>query len=54
MNYCTPEKMGISSQNILEYIKKLESSRLSTHDVIIMRKGHIVYEAYWKPFNKNF
>lgn len=54
MLFSTLEKMGISSQDILSFIKKLEDSRLSTHDVIIMRKGHIVYEAYWKPFDKDF
>lgn len=46
MLFSTLENMGISSQDILSFIKKLEDSRLSTHDVIIMRKGHIVYEAY--------
>ena len=54
MEFCTPEKMGIRSENILEYIKILEQSRLSTHDVILMRGGKIIYEAYWKPFNKDF
>ena len=45
MEFCTPEKMGIRSENILEYIKILEQSRLSTHDVILMRGGKIIYEA---------
>lgn len=54
MNYSSPEKHGIRSENILEFIKKLEDSRLSTHDVIIMRNDEIIYEAYWKPFNKDF
>jgi len=54
MNFSTPEKMGIRSENILKYIQKLESSRLATHDVIIMRGENIVYEAYWKPFHKDF
>ncbi|MBR2476745.1 MAG: serine hydrolase [Clostridia bacterium] len=54
MNYCTPEKMGISSENILKYLKTLEDRRLATHDVIIMRGDNIVCEAYWKPFHKDF
>ena len=54
MKFATPEKMGISSENILRFVNKLEDSRLSTHDIIIMRGGKIVYEAYWKPFNKDF
>lgn len=54
MEFCSPEKMGIRSENILEYIKILEEARMATHDVIIMRGGKIVYENYWKPFNKDF
>lgn len=54
MEFCTPEKMGIKSENILKYIKVLEDSRLATHDVLIMRGGKLVYEAYWKPFDKEF
>ena len=52
--YTTPEKKGISSKSIEEYIKVLEGRRLSTHSVIIMRSGEIVYESYWKPFHKDF
>lgn len=54
MQFSTPEKMGIRSENILKYIQKLEDSRLATHDVIIMRGDNIIYEAYWKPFHKDF
>ena len=54
MEFCTPEKMGIRSEKILEYIKVLEESRLATHDILIMRSGKLVFEAYWKPFNKEF
>lgn len=54
MEFCTPEKKGIRSENILEYIKILERSRLATHNVLIMRGGKLIYEAYWKPFNKDF
>ena len=52
--YCLPEKMGIKSEAIFEYVKKLEDSRLFTHDMIIMRHGKIIYEAYWKPFHEEF
>ncbi|MBR6719438.1 MAG: serine hydrolase [Clostridia bacterium] len=52
--YGTPESVGIDSNKIKEYIKVLEGANLSTHDVIIMRNGTIVYENYWKPFHKDF
>lgn len=54
MNYSTPEKQGIRSADIKEYIEILENANLSTHDVIIMRHGKIVFEKYWEPFHKDF
>ena len=54
MNDTTPEKMGIHSSQIQEYIESLEQANLSTHDLIIARHGNILFEAYWKPFDRNF
>ncbi len=52
--YASPESLGISSLDIKSYIECLEERGLSTHDVIIMKNGTIVYENYWAPFNKDF
>ena len=49
-----PEDAGVSSANILKYVKTLEKNRLATHDVIIARGDKILYENYWKPFDENF
>lgn len=54
MKYASPEKMGIKSSDIKKYIEVLEKSNLSTHNLIIMRREHIIFEKYWKPFNKDF
>lgn len=54
MDYSIPEKEGIKSSDILRYIETLENSNLSTHDLIIMRNGKIIFEKYWKPFDKTF
>jgi len=54
MKYSIPEKMGIKSSWIKEYIEVLENASLSTHDVIIMRHDNIVFEKYWEPFSKDF
>ena len=54
MNYSTPEKQGISSADILEYVKALEDADLATHSVIIARHGNIVFEKYWEPFHPEF
>lgn len=54
MKYSTPEKHGIKSEWIREYIEVLESSNLSTHNFIIMRNDEILFENYWEPFDKDF
>lgn len=54
MNYTLPENVGVLSENITKYITELERKRLSTHDIIIARGNEIFYEAYWKPFDRNF
>lgn len=46
-----PEEVGISSQNVLEYIKYLEKRGLHMHSVIMARGNKIFTECYWKPFN---
>jgi len=54
MKYSIPEKHGIKSRWIKEYIEILEESNLSTHNLIIMRNDEILFENYWEPFDKNF
>ena len=52
--YTTPERKGVSSESIERYIKLLESRRIATHDMIIMRDGEVLFEKYWEPFNESF
>lgn len=54
MNYQAPEKLGIKSEWIKEYIESLENLGLCTHDLIIMRHDQIVFENYWAPFHKDY
>lgn len=53
-NYATPEEMGIATSAIREYVTLLEESHLATHNLIIYRKGKILYEQYWAPFHRDF
>ena len=50
----TPEMVGVSSEHVKKYIEILEKANLSTHNVVMIRDGKIFYEAYWKPFHKDF
>lgn len=54
MNYCTPEKAGISSKYVLAFYKELEQQHLSTHAVILSRGDSFFSECYWAPFHKDF
>ncbi len=54
MNYTTPEKAGIPSEKIEEYVKILENYNLNTHNIILSRGNNIVFENYWAPFHKDF
>ena len=54
MNHATPEQKGISSRQILGYLKKLEENRLSMHSLILMRGEDIFFEKYWEPFHREY
>ena len=54
MKYSTPEEQGIRSEHILDYVLTLEENRLATHNILMMRHGKVIYEAYWEPFHKDF
>ncbi len=54
MRYITPEMAGVPSENIAEFISRLERAQLSTHSLILSRGNDIFFEKYWKPFDENF
>jgi CubicO group peptidase (beta-lactamase class C family) len=49
----TPESMGISSKQILRFIKKAENNGVMLHSMLMMRKGHVVAEGYYAPFTRD-
>lgn len=54
LQFKKPEQEGLSSKHILEFIKRLEDRKVNLHSFLIYRNGHIITEAYYKPFDKNF
>lgn len=50
MALLTPEKAGVSSRSIAQYIDTLEQRGLSTHDILLAKGDDIFFEAYWAPF----
>lgn len=54
INYTTPEAIGVSSENIEKFIRRLEENHLATHSLILARGNQIFFENYWKPFHSEF
>ncbi len=50
----SPEKAGISSKAVKNYLDYLDYCGLATHGVIMMKGNDIFCEKYWEPFNKDF
>ena len=54
MQYTTPEQVGLSSADVLNFYKDLERFHFSTHSVVMMRGDKIFSEAYYAPFTADF
>lgn len=48
-----PEAEGISSESLMNFLKRLENQDIAMHSAILMRHGKIVLETYYKPYDKN-
>ena len=54
ITYTTPEAVGVSSEIIEKFIKRLEEKQLATHSLILARGNQIFFEHYWEPFHREF
>ena len=48
-----PEEVGIESQHITNFMKKLEVYNLTMHSILLIRHGKLVAEAYYAPYTAN-
>ncbi len=49
----TPEKQGISSENLLELYRAVDTDEdANVHSMLVLRNGHVVSEGYWAPYIK--
>lgn len=46
----SPESLGISSRDILKFIRELEESRTEMHGFMILRHGKVAAKGWWAPF----
>lgn len=49
----SPEKAGISSKNIANFINTLNSYNINTHSIIMAKGNNIIAESYYEPFGKD-
>lgn len=47
----TPEKQGISSENILKFINSIEENKIELHSFMLLRHGFVVSEGWWYPYS---
>jgi len=52
-NKISPEKAGIPSRNILDFINTLNSYSINTHSIIMAIGNNIIAETYYNPYNKD-
>jgi CubicO group peptidase (beta-lactamase class C family) len=45
----TPEAQGVSSAGLLDYIESADKNVNTMHSFMLVRHGHVVAEAWWKP-----
>ncbi len=50
----TPESVGISSKEVLGFLKRYGAYNFATHSIIMARGKNIFAECYFAPFNKDF
>ena len=50
----TPEEAGVSSSDILSFVKMLDEYEFNTHSIIMTKGDNLFFEAYYKPFKENF
>ncbi|MDR1060148.1 MAG: beta-lactamase family protein [Clostridiales bacterium] len=49
-----PEETGVPSGAILDFLDGMERFGLKRHSIILIRRGKVIAEGYWKPFHRGF
>ncbi|GHU61233.1 hypothetical protein FACS1894123_00300 [Bacteroidia bacterium] len=45
-----PEKEGVASEGILQFVEAIEQSGQEWHSFVLLRHGKVVAEAWWNPY----
>ena len=50
----TPEKQGIASSTIEDFLHAVEAKIKGIHSFILLRHGYIIAEGWWSPYQANY
>jgi len=50
----TPEAQGVSSKMIRQFIAAANASGIGWHSFMLLRRGYVLAEGWWKPFEPSF
>jgi hypothetical protein len=46
----TPEKEGVSSQGIIDFLNAVSKSKNELHSLVFLRHGKVIAEGWWNPY----
>lgn len=49
----TPEKVGLSSTKVLDFLELCKKRGLQLHSIMFVRNGKVFAESWWRPYNKD-
>ena len=49
----TPEAQGVSSADVLRFVKAVDSEVDTMHSFMFVRNGHVIAEGWWSPESKD-
>ncbi len=50
----SPESQGVASEGILNFLQAAQDSGLEWHSFMLLRRGKVVAEGWWKPFEAEY
>lgn len=48
-----PNETGINMSSVEGFIKRLNNAQIPMHSILLMHKGKLITEAYYKPYNRD-
>ena len=50
----TPEKQGVKSQAIIDFLNAIEKNNQELHSFMLVKNGHVISECWWEPYKAHY